>query len=119
MGQGWPDWGPFQNLVYAGAQAYTLQGPYNKAWTIPLAFNGQVHDGCPYDCGLCPDHQQHTCLGIIEVNRACNMDCPQCFSDAGPGFSVTLEEVEQMLDDYVRTEGNPDGVQLSSGEPTI
>ena len=35
------------------------------------------------------------------------------------GFSLTLEEVEQMLDDYVRTEGNPEVVQFSGGEPTI
>ena len=114
-----PDCGPFEALVYADAQAYTTQARYNKPGTIPLAFDAEIHDGCPYDCGLCPDHQQHTCLGIIEVNSACNMDCPLCFSDAGPGFSLTLEEVEQMLDDYVRTEGNPEVVQFSGGEPTI
>lgn len=61
-----------------------------------------------------PDHQQHACLGIIEVNSACNMKCPLCFSDAGPGFNLTLEEVEEMLDDYVRTEGHPEVVQFSS-----
>src|SRR6185436_1464711 len=61
----------------------------------------------------------HTCLGIIEVNSVCNMDCPLCFSTAGPGFSLTLEEVEAMLDDFVRTEGNPEVVQFSGGEPTI
>jgi uncharacterized radical SAM superfamily Fe-S cluster-containing enzyme len=68
---------------------------------------------------LCPDHQQHTCLGIIEVNSACNMDCPLCFSDAGPGFSLSMEEVKQMLDDFVRTEGAPEVVQFSGGEPTL
>jgi uncharacterized radical SAM superfamily Fe-S cluster-containing enzyme len=47
------------------------------------------------------------------------MNCPLCFSQAGPGFSLTLEEVEQMLDDYVRTEGYPEVVQFSGGEPTI
>ena len=114
-----PDCGPFEALVYADAQAYTTQARYNKPGTIPLAFSGEIRDGCPHDCGLCPDHQQHTCLGIIEVNSACNMDCPLCFSDAGPGFSLALEEVEQMLDDYVRTEGNPEVVQFSGGEPTI
>jgi uncharacterized radical SAM superfamily Fe-S cluster-containing enzyme len=40
-------------------------------------------------------------------------------ADAGPGFSLTLEEVEQMLDDYVRTEGQPEVVQFSGGEPTL
>jgi uncharacterized radical SAM superfamily Fe-S cluster-containing enzyme len=47
------------------------------------------------------------------------MNCPLCFSEAHPGFSLTLEEVEQMLDDLVRTEGSPEVVQFSGGEPTI
>ena len=114
-----PDCGPFEALVYADAEAYTSFGKYNKPGTIPLAFGSEISQGCPYDCGLCPDHQQHTCLGIIEVNSACNMDCPLCFSDAGPGFSLSLEEVEQMLDDFVRTEGAPEVVQFSGGEPTV
>jgi tetraether lipid synthase len=114
-----PACGPFEALVYGDAEAYVANGKYNKPGTIPLARGSTVEHGCPYDCGLCPDHQQHTCLGIIEVNSACNMSCPLCFSTAGPGFSLTLEEVEAMLDDFVRTEGTPEVVQFSGGEPTI
>jgi uncharacterized radical SAM superfamily Fe-S cluster-containing enzyme len=114
-----PQCGPFEALVYADAEAYTAFGKYNKPGTIPLAYGSEIHDGCPHDCGLCPDHQQHTCLGIIEVNSVCNMDCPLCFSEARPGFNLTMEEVEQMLDDFVRTEGTPEVVQFSGGEPTI
>ena len=114
-----PDCGPFEALVYGDAEAYTSFSKFNKPGTIPLAYGSEIKDGCPYDCGLCPDHQQHTCLGIIEVNSACNMACPLCFSEAGPGFSLTLEEAEAMLDDFVRTEGSPEVVQFSGGEPTI
>ncbi len=114
-----PRCGPFMALVYADAKAYLSYAQYNKPGTIPLAYGSKTEHGCPHDCGLCPDHEQHACLGIIEVNSACNMDCPLCFADAGPGFSLTLEEVEQMLDDYVRTEGRPEVVQFSGGEPTI
>jgi 7,8-dihydro-6-hydroxymethylpterin dimethyltransferase len=114
-----PACGPFEALVYGDAEAYVANGKYNKPGTIPLAHGSVVDRGCPYDCGLCPDHQQHTCLGIIEVNSACNMSCPLCFSTAGPGFSLTLEEVEAMLDELVRTEGTPEVVQFSGGEPTI
>src|SRR5581483_5088575 len=35
------------------------------------------------------------------------------------GFNLTMEEVEAMLDDFVRTEGTPEVVQFSGGEPTI
>ena len=114
-----PQCGPFEALVYGDAQAYVSLSKFNKPGTIPLERGAEIHDGCPHDCGLCPDHQQHTCLGIIEVNSTCNMNCPLCFSEARPGFNLTMEEVEQMLDDYVRTEGTPEVLQFSGGEPTI
>jgi uncharacterized radical SAM superfamily Fe-S cluster-containing enzyme len=58
-------------------------------------------------------------VGIIEVNSACNMDCPLCFANAGAGFSLTLAEVEAILDHLVATEGSPEVVQFSGGEPSI
>ena len=114
-----PEHGRCEALVYADAQAYTSQAKFNKPGTVPLAYTSQVEHGCPHDCGLCPDHQQHACLGIIEVNSACNMQCSLCFANAGAGFSLTLDEVEEILDGFVQTEGYPEVVQFSGGEPTI
>jgi hypothetical protein len=114
-----PEHGLFEGLVYSDAQAYTAAARFNKPGTIPLEFTTEIEHGCPHDCGLCPDHQQHACLGIIEVNSACNMDCPLCFANAGAGFNLTLEEVEGILDHLVATEGNPEVVQFSGGEPSI
>jgi 7,8-dihydro-6-hydroxymethylpterin dimethyltransferase len=82
-----------------------------------------VHDGCPLDCGICPQHKQHACLGIIEVSSACNLDCPVCFADSGThqpdGFALTREQVARMLDVFVDAEGEPEVIQFSGGEPTI
>lgn len=114
-----PEHGEFEGLVYGDAQLYTSSSRFNKPGAIPLEFATQVKEGCPHDCGLCPDHQQHTCLGIIEVNSSCDMACPLCFSDAGPGFNLTLEEVEDILDHYVAAEGDPQVIQFSGGEPSI
>ncbi len=114
-----PEHGVFESLVYGDAQAYVSASKFNKPGTIPLAFSTEIREGCPHDCGLCPDHQQHVCLGIIEVNSACNMDCPLCFANAGHGFSLTLAEVEEILDHLVETEGSPEIVQFSGGEPSI
>ncbi len=114
-----PDHGEFESLVYGDAEAYVRNARFNKPGSIPLEFATEVVEGCPHDCGLCPDHQQHACVGIIEVNSACNMDCPLCFANAGPGFNLTLEEVESILDHFVAAEGRPDVVQFSGGEPTI
>jgi uncharacterized radical SAM superfamily Fe-S cluster-containing enzyme len=114
-----PEHGIFETLIYGDAQAYTSSLKFNKPGTIPLRYSTEVERGCPFDCGLCPEHQQHACLGIIEVNSACNMDCPLCFADAGAGFNLTLEEVEGILDHFVETEGHPEVVQFSGGEPSI
>ena len=77
--------------------------------------------GCPYDCGLCPDHEQHTCLALIDVNEACNLTCPVCFADSSPERTAqrSLAEIEFMLDALVASEGVPDLLQISGGEPTI
>ena len=114
-----PEHGSFEALVYGDAQAYTSASKFNKPGTIPLEFSTAIQHGCPHDCGLCPDHQQHACLGIIEVNSACNMECPLCFANAGAGFNLTLEEVEGILDHLIETEGTPEVVQFSGGEPSI
>ena len=114
--------GSFEALVYSDAQMYLDSMRFNKPGTIPLETQTEVVDGCPLDCGLCPEHKQHACLGIIEVNSGCNLDCPICFADSGhhpDGFSLTLGQVETGLDAFVAAEGEPEVVMFSGGEPTI
>ena len=81
----------------------------------------RTEHGCPWDCGLCADHEQHSCLAIVEINEACNLACPTCFADSGPHREGhrALSEIEAMLDAVVQSEGEPDLVQISGGEPTI
>jgi len=111
--------GRFEVLISPNADTYLDQLRYNKPGDIPLEFSTEIKDDCPYDCGLCPEHKQHACLVIIEANTGCNMACPTCFMDAGTGFNLRRNEVETMLDTFVRTEGDPEVVQFSGGEPTL
>ena len=92
-----------------------------KAPEMPARYNTPIHWGCPYDCGLCPDHEQHSCLTLIEIADACNLACPICYAGSGPHRPEmrSLAEVERMLDAVVRNELEPDVVQISGGEPTI
>jgi 7,8-dihydro-6-hydroxymethylpterin dimethyltransferase len=87
----------------------------------PLGAQTRTEAGCPFDCGLCPDHEQHSCLAIIEVNQACNLACPVCFADATDmhGGHRPLADIERMLDALVASEGEPDLVQISGCEPTL
>jgi uncharacterized radical SAM superfamily Fe-S cluster-containing enzyme len=119
-----PEHGWFEALVFGDAELYTWIQRFNKPGTLPLRFATEVRDGCPLDCGLCPEHQQHTCLALIEVNSGCNLDCPLCFANSGThlaktGFELTYEQVEFMLDRFVEAEGDPEVVQFSGGEPTL
>ena len=88
---------------------------------MPDHFNTEIKWGCPYDCGLCPDHEQHSCLSIVEVTDSCNLDCPICYASSGThrGNHRSLAHIEAMLDAVVRNEGQPDVIQISGGEPTI
>jgi uncharacterized radical SAM superfamily Fe-S cluster-containing enzyme len=87
----------------------------------PLTFQRRTEFGCPFDCGLCPDHEQHSCLALIEITEHCNLTCPVCFAESSParaGFR-SLATIEKMLDALVASEGEPDLVQISGGEPTL
>src|SRR5258706_5522084 len=88
---------------------------------MPLVYNTPVKWGCPYDCGLCTDHEQHSCLSLVEIGDYCNLRCPVCYAASGPERQQfrDLALIEKMLDAVVRNEGHPDVVQISGGEPTM
>jgi uncharacterized radical SAM superfamily Fe-S cluster-containing enzyme len=109
-------------LIADDAEYWQMTRRFLKPGQMPLKFNTPIKYGCPYDCGLCPDHEQHSCLTLIEVTDGCNLTCPVCYSESSPqrvGEHRSLEQIEFMLDCVVRNEGEPDVVQLSGGEPTI
>ncbi|MEO8671886.1 MAG: radical SAM protein [Tahibacter sp.] len=94
---------------------------YIKPPELPRQFNTEQRWGCPYDCGLCPEHMQHSCLSLIEVTDHCNLRCPICYAESGPhrpGYR-SMATIEAMLDAVVANEGEPDVVQISGGEPTL
>jgi len=114
-----PEHGWHEALVSSDADWHLKSLKYNKPGAIPYDFATTVERGCPDDCGLCPEHQQHTCIGIVEITSRCNLVCPVCFANADTGYDLSLAQVEAMLDRLLETEGQPEVVQISGGEPTI
>jgi uncharacterized radical SAM superfamily Fe-S cluster-containing enzyme len=108
-------------LISTDAAYWRLCKDYIKPGDKPLGFQSRTEFGCPYDCGLCPDHEQHSCLALIEINEHCNLTCPVCFAESSPAKSkhLSVETVSRMLDHLVASEGEPDLVQISGGEPTL
>ncbi|MFO0703511.1 MAG: hypothetical protein U0525_02185 [Patescibacteria group bacterium] len=64
-----------------------------------------INKGCPFDCGLCPDHEQHTCIGLIEVTDKCDLGCKFCYASSGVGHNLSLSSIEKMMDFFQESEG--------------
>lgn len=80
----------------------------------------EVDQGCPYDCGLCSEHRQHTCTALIEVTSRCNLNCRFCFADAmeGKNKDPKLKQLRFQFESILKTSGRCN-IQLSGGEPTL
>ncbi|KMY67674.1 radical SAM protein [Desulfocarbo indianensis] len=114
-----PRHGRFRALIWRGP-------PDFDSWRRPKLparldhYECSVERGCPFDCGLCPEHRQRTCTAIIEVAQGCDLHCPVCYADApaqgGPEPDLAL--VETWYRAVLRSAAGCN-IQLSGGEPTI
>lgn len=96
------------------------QMQYSVPAKPPGMFGTEVHGGCPTDCGLCPEHEQHTCIGLVELTSSCNLACPMCYAGSGPGGQhLSLSQCKSAIDLLVRAERHAEVLQLSGGEPTL
>lgn len=101
-------------------RAYYDRVEYILPAKMPVQFGIEPDKGCPLDCGLCTEHEQHSCVGIVELTDGCNLSCPMCYASSGPGKKHrSLDEIKAAIDRLVEVEGQPEILQLSGGEPTI
>ena len=92
---------------------------FDKAGTITKT-QTEVKHGCPYDCGLCPNHDQHSCINLVEVTDKCNMCCNTCYAGSGKGKDKDLNTIKKMIDFAADAEGGRgEVIQISGGEPTL
>jgi uncharacterized radical SAM superfamily Fe-S cluster-containing enzyme len=55
---------------------------------------------CPWDCGLCTLHRNHTALANVVVSNRCDIDCWYCFffaERAGYVYEPTLKQLRAMF----------------------
>lgn len=118
-----PEHGRAVGLLSSDAEFYLKSLSVIKPGTVPLAFSTEVRKGCPEDCGLCPSHEQHTCMPVIEITERCDLDCPICLADGGrgrgTGRDLGLDDVKVILDMLVRAEGTLELINISGGEPAL
>jgi len=114
-----PEHGTSRNRISDDADYWTWSLKYNRPGKRPFQWSSKVESGCPSDCGLCPEHKQHSCIAIIEITGQCNLKCPICFANAPYGEDLPVAQVIDMINSFVSYEVKPEILQLSGGEPTL
>lgn len=115
-----PEHGDFKTLAWRG-------NPAPEGWTrtkavvpsdAPYSGTGQ---GCPFDCGICPEHRQQSCTVLIEVTARCNLSCHFCFAASGRQAPAdpALDDISDRFRTALEKSGPHNILQLSGGEPTM
>lgn len=114
-----PKHGDFRTIIWRGKPSFS-SWVRPKTPSFPKFPRTEVRDGCPYDCGLCSDHRQHSCSVLLEVTQRCDLHCPICFADAGsvPSKDWSMSEIASCFKSLLAI-GGPFNIQLSGGEPCI
>ena len=114
-----PRHGRFATVIWRGAPDYTTWGYPRKRPGARVCTTARKN-GCPFDCGLCPEHHHQACAVLVEVTQACNLHCPVCFANAGsaripdPDLATIASWYRSLMD-----QAGPVNIQLSGGEPTV
>ncbi|MFW9793811.1 MAG: radical SAM protein [Candidatus Thorarchaeota archaeon] len=114
-----PEHGQTRTLASSDAEYWIESRKYDRPGTTPLVWSSEINIGCPDDCGICPAHKQHTCVGVMEITGQCNLKCNICFATAPSGGHMPFDQISNMIDAYVSYEAEPELLQLSGGEPTL
>ena len=74
---------------------------------------------CPFNCGLCGEHEGKICTAVMEITYRCNLRCAVCFADTEKSsFDPSIEQIEAMYRTALRY-GGVCSIQLCGGEPTL
>ena len=118
-----PEHGSFQELYWSDYDQYVRAEEFRYDGDGLNNPRTKTDKGCPYDCGICPEHKSHTALAIIDVTNRCNLTCPVCFANAaaaGYVYEPTREQITGMLKNLRANDPVPaTALQFSGGEPTI
>lgn len=113
--------GSFRTIIWRrDAKHYQDWTEGSERASGPLYSLTPVDEGCPYDCGLCPEHWTRACTTIIEVTLRCNLKCPVCFasSDKGVEYEPNINVICEIYESILKGVG-VSTIQLSGGEPTV
>ena len=110
--------GKMQTLFWRDADMYrnwldkAVHAPKNRDLNEPAS-------GCPFDCGVCAEHEGGVCTAVLEITYRCNMGCKICFADATKEtYEPDLADIRTLYE-TAQQYGGDCSIQLSGGEPTV
>ncbi len=116
-----PEHGEIEELYYGDVEIYKrfikwdLEGRGSRHVYTPAI------RPCPFNCGLCPMHKQHSALVNIVLTNRCNLSCWYCFfyaEAAGYVYEPSIDTIRDMIRS-IKKQGVAVNVQLTGGEPTL
>jgi uncharacterized radical SAM superfamily Fe-S cluster-containing enzyme len=112
-----PKHGKTRVIISSDVEWFEKSADYVKPGQEPLNRNVAEFTGCPESCGFCPQHQQHTCLPVIEITSNCQLRCPVCLKGFKTSFTMSTSDFDRIIDNLFYTEGKVDVINISGGEP--
>lgn len=116
-----PEHGEVEELYYGDSAMYKRMSKWIEEGRGPRAIYTQYEKPCPFSCGLCPLHKQHSCLVNLVVTNRCDLSCWYCFfySEAmGYVYEPSLEQIRSMVEAILK-QGVVVNVQITGGEPLL
>ncbi len=123
-----PDHGSFEELYSEDTSYYHFCRSFaheSRGIDSPNVGKNIPNNGtsCPFDCGLCSNHHNHTALANVVVTNRCDLSCWYCFfyaKEGNPIYEPSLQTLSNIFEN-LRSQ-KPVGVnavQLTGGEPTL
>lgn len=118
-----PRHGDYKVIIWRNDAEHYLKWTRFGGDRIPIGPKKRLTEhnrGCPYDCGICPDHEQDTSSAAIMTTNRCNLHCPICFTygSEGPVYEPSLDSIKRMYQVVLDTCGTYP-MELCGGEPTV
>jgi len=88
----------------------------------PPDCGGDDPRGCPYNCGLCPEHLSTCSLALIDLTNRCNFNCNFCYANVQKsGYLVepSLEEIDRIMKHFRSKPIPAIAIMFTGGEPTV
>ncbi|MEM4246370.1 MAG: radical SAM protein, partial [Candidatus Bathyarchaeia archaeon] len=119
-----PKHGEIDDLYWGSYDLYKRAEKYSREGRPVQNPNVDVKKvTCPFSCGLCREHVNHTALGNVLLTNRCDLNCWYCFfyaEKSGYVYEPTLEQIREMFRVLRSERPVPcNAVQLTGGEPTL